>query len=737
MHVIKRMLLSYTCRTVGGFSDTLQMASTPVSLQNLCLIYIIRFLELFPVDYLALLPVTVRQRLLENLPPADVCRLEQSKFSEGLDINRAWKKLSDVSRILTYNGRCTTYLYLHLHKHYTCKEAFFNHIYSFLATNNFSKGLNFETSLAEHRYKIVQCLCTPLRPQTRIHMHKPVDVPANEHGHKLKHWPILPSHDWSLEQLPYWSLLDGSQEFPISTPNRYLPYYQPLPPFLSEKDSIKSIVLLTPTLCHYYPTALDININGFSNTVLWELLNFTDDSTLFTTFFQQVEILSFALRFADESKSKHAVPVIKKQCQKCIQTILPPARRVLQQLVIKANSTEALGYMLECIPILQETLQTPQQSPRHTYTTLFPSLREVTVAVFYTRSYMSVSANLLPLTKQQGRLLQHFSTIIFLSPQCNSFTIDGIMFQDTPSSQPFGSILHSFLTSSTTHEQRLILRRVNVSSTSLPPPVVTPECGLHYKSLVIEKLTIPNSVISWLLEKCELHLKTLQLGFKELKPQLLSTGSPQAAALTQPFKNVHVQTLALHTGSTRNVSPYFSPQVHTLSYKILEQILLKPTLKCLDLSYNGLGSNRIVPHLTEALERRVQTVGTLQELNLACNHLGYVTDDNLQRLFNAIFSLPQLPELSLNILNNEFGLHHFTMLYTCWTKSSSGVKLQYLNYSVKIRIHWNLTQQERDTGIRYCGRILTQQDLDTHRLIEETMAKLAIKCRPARPAALY
>ena len=678
----------YTCRSVEGrFSDTLQMASIPVSLQNLCLIYIIRFLELFPVDYLALLPVTVRQRLLENFPPADVCRLEQSKFSEGLDIDGVWKKLSDVSLTLGSS--------YHLHKHYTYKESFFHYIYSFLAEHQFHKGLSFDLALAEHRYKIVQCICTPLRHQI-----------TNVHEYYLH--ALLPGQEWSLDQLPYWSLLDGEQEFPISTPNRYLPYYQPLPPLLSEKDSIKSIVLLTPTLCHYYPTALDININGFINTALGKLLNLTDDSILSTRYFQQVESLSFTLCFATGSQSKHTAPDIKKQCQKCIQTILSSAQRVLQKFVIQADGTEALGYMLECyIPILQDTPQKPQQSPRQT---VVPSLREVTVALGNNMSvkYSPLSVKYSPLSEQHGRLLQHFSTI-FSRSQFSSFTVDGIIFRDTPSSQPFGSILHSFLTSSITHEQRLILREVNVSSTSLPPPVVTPECGLHYKSLIIENSVIPNSVISWLLKKSELHLKALKLGLKELKPQWHSTGSSQAAAPLIEFKNVHVHTLALHT--TQQVRPSISPRVFAFPYKILEQILLRPTLKCLDLSYTSLGDNSVVPHLTEALERRVQIVGTLQELNLAYNHFGHVTDDNLQRLFNAIYSLPQLQELSLNICGNDFDLHHFTMLYTCWTKNSSGVKLQCLDYSIKPKYMGFITHQNRNT-----------------QLIKETMAKLASTC---------
>ena len=157
------------------------MAPISVSLQNLCLIYIIRFLKLFPVDYLALLPVTVRQRLLENLPPADVCRLEQSKFSEGLDIDGVWKKLSKIIHIVTLYTRCSNPPASYLSKSY--KDSFFHQIYSFPATKRF------ETSLTEHRYKIVQCLCTPLKPQKRSQLfHRTLTPAANEHGHKLEQY---------------------------------------------------------------------------------------------------------------------------------------------------------------------------------------------------------------------------------------------------------------------------------------------------------------------------------------------------------------------------------------------------------------------------------------------------------------------------------------------------------------------------------------------------------------------
>ena len=86
-------------------------------------------------------------------------------------------------------------------------------------------------------------------------------------------------------------------------------------------------------------------------------------------------------------------------------------------------------------------------------------------------------------------------------------------------------------------------------------------------------------------------------------------------------------------------------------------------------------------------------------------------------------------DLSLNVCRNEFDLHHFTMLYTCWTKNSSGVKLQYLYYSITDRIRKyivNITQQNRDQLIE-----------DTHQLIEDTMAKLASTCTRTLQHSMY
>jgi hypothetical protein len=48
-------------------------------------------LEEFPVSHLSLLPLSERKRLLQRLPIADVCRLEDTSFTEGIDMAAYWK----------------------------------------------------------------------------------------------------------------------------------------------------------------------------------------------------------------------------------------------------------------------------------------------------------------------------------------------------------------------------------------------------------------------------------------------------------------------------------------------------------------------------------------------------------------------------------------------------------------------------------------------------------------------
>ena len=56
-----------------------------------CQHYIAMHLEVFPVSHLSLLPLSTRRDILWRLPLADVCQLEDTNFTQGLDMTAYWK----------------------------------------------------------------------------------------------------------------------------------------------------------------------------------------------------------------------------------------------------------------------------------------------------------------------------------------------------------------------------------------------------------------------------------------------------------------------------------------------------------------------------------------------------------------------------------------------------------------------------------------------------------------------
>ena len=56
-------------------------------------------LEEFPVSYLSLLPLSERKQLLQRLPIADVCLLEDTGFTEGLDMEAYWRLPVELAEV--------------------------------------------------------------------------------------------------------------------------------------------------------------------------------------------------------------------------------------------------------------------------------------------------------------------------------------------------------------------------------------------------------------------------------------------------------------------------------------------------------------------------------------------------------------------------------------------------------------------------------------------------------------
>ena len=57
------------------------------------------------MSYLALLPLTIRKELLNRLPVADVCLLEETPFVDGLDVQAYWRHYPSGRLHESYEGK--------------------------------------------------------------------------------------------------------------------------------------------------------------------------------------------------------------------------------------------------------------------------------------------------------------------------------------------------------------------------------------------------------------------------------------------------------------------------------------------------------------------------------------------------------------------------------------------------------------------------------------------------------
>ena len=82
------------------------------TLEDWCFHYVIHHLLEFPPGSLCLLPVTIRKKLLLNLPAVDIWRLEADGITEGIDQEKLWKSLIDErSQHISRNDFCLPFFH--------------------------------------------------------------------------------------------------------------------------------------------------------------------------------------------------------------------------------------------------------------------------------------------------------------------------------------------------------------------------------------------------------------------------------------------------------------------------------------------------------------------------------------------------------------------------------------------------------------------------------------------------
>ena len=223
------------------------------------------------------------------------------------------------------------------------------------------------------------------------------------------------------------------------------------------------------------------------------------------------------------------------------------------------------------------------------------------------------------------------------------------------------SFLQSLL-SKRSHEQKLYLGEVGIQppcqASSLcfvdPPP-----CSLTYTSVEFEEVSFSAASLAWLKNCVVLRLKALS--FIEITSHDMD--------ILLFVLNLEVEELCLCACT----APYsFAVSRPQGAFAILGS----PYLKVLTLSAIGLGRSGYLTNLTAGLQGQAEVCGSLNTLDISYNQLSEAPSGELQEFMEAIFSLPQLPNFTMDIGSNGFKEEHLKLVHRAWEKNSSGEKLK-------------------------------------------------------------
>ena len=117
-----RRRAGYCVRLVSGYDlyEAVGEHGMTYSLEHYSFCYILTNFELFPAQYVALIPTRMRRKLLLHLPAADVCKLEGTAALEGIDVNELWNELVETRLTCPSPQRARARGY----KQFYCEEMF-------------------------------------------------------------------------------------------------------------------------------------------------------------------------------------------------------------------------------------------------------------------------------------------------------------------------------------------------------------------------------------------------------------------------------------------------------------------------------------------------------------------------------------------------------------------------------------------------------------------------------------
>ena len=611
------------------------------------MVYIVCHFEYFSPDAIAQLPVSVQTQVVRSLPVADVCALEKTILAQTVDFDSIWKKICMHHPIPhTFPDEHFKIMY----GYESMKDYFFTFIWHLAMSeqapvvhrirtrtqtmrnwsNAQTRGMVLDSGTSNEGY---QSFCNIL-----ISMQSAADIDSYKSTYQclLNMPPVLKDPYIPIRYMHFYSHQFKHRRYTMTHMRRRVSHLS------------FNMALLVLKTCKYLPRALQLKTNDFLHTQLWNGNDVEEVASVFK------ELRYLRLIVQEEFNQEHV-----RACGGFIMGVFPTALRTLQHLRIKFENCTTLNLFL-------------------------PKIHSVIRNAFYNEITtlhtigLSIDSKVRNIMSSQSELVVCRFSELFKAPHFKCLILEGMHLRDeiiVP------KVIASFLRAPCTGKQRLVLSKIQFDYCGLTtfPHIFLPPCAHLHKELKFHAMSLQPRILEKLLSKPGFRLRALEVLIETWHHNV----PPNHVSIVSSVHNKLALDLCAMNPSL-NI-PHLSFHVHLVSNPVMrenfESLFRLQTLQSLDLTCCNLGPGALTTALTHGLfaHQSIQ-MGSLRNLNLAKNALGQADEKRLHRLFTALFGLPRLLRMTINLSHNELNSHHFMAMYNAWCDTTE-LQVGFLSFS--------------------------------------------------------
>ena len=665
---------------------------TPLSLQQLCYVSLASDLEHFDLDALSLLPLRIRTQLLLRLPVADICFLERTSVMAQVDADTVWEGVCQRFG----NSRCSVHT---SHKHPPVKVKL-DYTLTPLVQKMDSKSEGSPFTWKEHFFVV---LCSVLLHGSAVSV-KDADFLMGIRASRETY--CQRSYILGLQML-FCSSLFTDVRFCSSLPlvlfgklvplKRYTAYVSSS----SQSPTVFQLMKFVMRWCGMLPKALTIDCMSFALGDAWRGLDLASSNTsLLQSLLSTIREVEFHTNKVDgKFAGQNFVHFL-------LQTILDAGDDHLESLMLRVSSPPLIPIagsnprQDNCIrrllrSILRESVSLLSDTPSANHTAYSLLMTPVSESPSYQKLKKLDIAVSYKVERSEACVLgdNHFLDIIFNQSHLTSLYLSGwsersskpgfysklttlchlthkllnlslISFSDIDLPSSFIKQFMLAFLSSPSPSQQLSLHSIymyedpdkkSVDDLTIPPGW-KPLIDLH-KVLRLSSTYIPNDFIAWLSTVPGCHLSSLQLSDIQYDPDMIPGGILGALGHCESLVQVESVAVCSH--------------IVDCPCEGLNSMLANPTLRCVELE----GANHaLLQSLVAGLSQQVSACG-LRSLAIRKTQFISMKEFDFSGLISAVFALPQVAKLSLDLDGSCLSDEHFAALCKAWIESGETGRL--------------------------------------------------------------